>query len=230
MASITHFSRIFWLILLGGGLLSGCRVMVPSGALEPGLYHVNYSNDSAISNRQVYVIDSGDSLQLLLPATDERRSIARQAYASWTFKRTEVDIDVFTLPFRIRPAQLTLPAQLNSNFTAAVYLGRRIDVYNYQSTAITPTFAVRKLQSRGFGYGFFAGIGSTIVNDFVTRQPVGIEYEGVVFDVGLAAIYDARIFNVGLAVGIDYLADANRRNWIYQQRPWFGVLFGLNLN
>ena len=230
MPPLTRFSRIFWPLILGSGLLFGCRVTAPSGTLAPGLYQINHSNDSAIANRQVYVIDSGDSLQLLLPATDERRSFAPKACASWTFQRTEVDIDVFTLPFKIRPAQLNLPPQLNSNFNAAVYLGRRIDVYNYQTTAVTTTFGVRKLQSRGFGYGFFAGIGSTTVNDFVTRRPIGIEYEGVVLDAGLAAIYDARIFNVGLAVGIDYLADTNRRDWIYQQRPWFGVLFGLNLN
>jgi hypothetical protein len=59
---------------------------------------------------------------------------------------------------------------------------------------------------------------------------VPYEYEGVIVDVGLAGIYDARIFNVGLAVGIDSLLDPNRRSWVYQRQPWFGVLFGLNLN
>lgn len=68
------------------------------------------------------------------------------------------------------------------------------------------------------------------INDFLTRIPLGVEYEGVIINAGVATIYDARIFNIGLAVGLDHLMDANRQHWIYQHKPWFGVLFGLNLN
>ncbi|MBC8156218.1 MAG: hypothetical protein H7Z72_25305 [Bacteroidetes bacterium] len=171
-----------------------------------------------------------DVIQLIIPASDQRRLIQGSTYKSWTFQRTEVDIDVFTLPFKIRPAQAQLPPQLNSNFNAAVYVGRRIDLYNYRWKSVTPTFDVRRLQSRGFGYGLFAGIGSVSINEFVTRSPIGIEYEGVVLNAGIATIYDARIFNIGLALGVDQLLDRNRQRWIYQQKPWFGVLFGLNLN
>ncbi|MBC3787787.1 hypothetical protein FHK02_4320 [Spirosoma sp. LMG 31448] len=175
-------------------------------------------------------MDSGDSLQLVIPATDGRRTLTKAMYSPLTFQRSEVDVDVFTLPFKIRPAQGNLPSQLNANFNAALYIGRRIDLYNYRWQPVSPTFAVRQLRSRGFGYGVFIGLGSVAINDFVTRSPVGIEYEGVILNAGVAAIYDARIFNVGLAVGIDQLTDRNRHQWIYQQKPWFGVLFGLNLN
>lgn len=230
MVSYSRLRGQCLLVAVVAGLLFGCRVTAPSGTLDPDLYSIIHSGQPDIAKQKVYVIDSGDSLQLILSATDERRIVPRSAYASWTFQRTEADIDVFTLPFKIRPTQANLPAQLNSNFNAAVYVGRRIDLYNYQSTAITPTYAVRKLRSRGFGYGLFGGVGSTLINDFMTKTPVGIEYEGVVLDAGVATIYDARIFNIGLAVGVDHLMDPNRQQWIYQQRPWFGVLFGLNLN
>lgn len=123
------------------------------------MYQIIHSGRTDIARQKVYVLDAGDSLQLILPATDERRFVPKPVSSSWTFQRTEIDIDVFTLPFKIRPAQANLPAQLNSNFNAAVYLGRRIDLYNYRSTVITPTYAVRQLRSRGFGYGLFAGVG-----------------------------------------------------------------------
>ena len=218
------------LLLCVAGFLFSCRVAAPSGTLEPDLYYIRHSNQPDVAKEPVYVIDSGDSLQLLFPSTDKRRYVAGSTYTSWTFQRTEVDVDVFTLPFKIRPAQTNLPAQLNSNFNAAVYIGRRIDLYNYRSKPVTSTFAVRQLRSRGFGYGFFGGVGSTSMTDFVTRTPIGIEYEGVVVNAGVATIYDARIFNIGLAIGFDHLMDRNREQWIYQQKPWFGVLFGLNLN
>ena len=76
----------------------------------------------------------------------------------------------------------------------------------------------------------FLGVGSTVMNDFVTRIPVGLEYEGIVLDAGIASNYDARILNIGFAVGVDNLTDQNRPQWVYQRKPWFGVLFGLNLN
>ncbi len=194
------------------------------------MYHIINYDQPAVKGKRVYVIDSGDSLQLVIPATDERRYVSGQRYSSWTFQRTEIDVDIFTLPFKIRPARTNLPAQLNSNFNAAVYVGRRIDLYNFRYKTITPTFAVRQLRRRGFGYGLFGGVGSTVINDFVARIPLGIEYDGVVVNAGFATLYDARIFNIGLALGFDHLIDNNRQHWIYQQKPWFGVLFGLNLN
>ncbi|GAB2584440.1 hypothetical protein GCM10027190_37110 [Spirosoma areae] len=207
-----------------------CRVNSSSTTLEPSFYRVVHAPQPELVNKKLYVIDSGDSLQVILPTTYERRNLPRSAYQNWVLYSREIDVDVFTLPFKIRPARTGLPSQLNSNFNAALYVGRRIDSYRYRWQPVTPTYDVRTLRSRGFGYGLFVGIGSATINDFVVRQPISIEYEGVILDAGVAAIYDARIFNVGLAVGIDYLTDRHRQNWIYQQRPWFGVLFGLNLN
>ena len=220
----------FVLVVGLGSVLLSCRVTIPSGTLEPDLYRISDRHKQTVGNQRLYIIDTGDSLHLLTPGINERRSVARATYSKWTFQRTEIDIDVFTLPFKIRPAQRPLPAQLNSNFNAAAYIGRRVDSYTYKTTMITPSFAVRQLRRRGIGYGFFCGVGSVSINDYVTKKPIGIEYEGVSVDAGVAALYDARIFNIGLAMGVDYLMDTNRQQWIYQQRPWFGVLFGLNLN
>ena len=210
-------------------LLASCRAGAPTDALSADFYQILRSSEPGLP-RRVYVIDSGDSLELVLPATGERRTVPGKTYGQWTFYRTEVDVDVFTLPFKIRPSRGGVPPQLNSNFNAALYLGRRIDFHNYRWQPITPTFGVRKLRSQGFSYGLFTGIGSATVNDLVTNNRVPYEYEGVVVDIGVAGIYDARIFNVGLAVGLDNLLDPNRRAWVYQRQPWFGVLFGLNLN
>jgi hypothetical protein len=231
--SRTAFSKlILYLITFTSAttFLAGCRVAVKPGTLEPDFYKLVQATQPNLKGQKVYVVDSGDSLQLILPTQNQTRFIPLSTYKAWSFKRTEIDVDVFTLPFKIRPSRGSLPAQLNSNFNAAMYVGRRIDLYKYQSKPVTPTFGVRELRSRGFGYGLFAGIGSSVINDFVTNAPIGIEYEGVILNGGIATIYDARVFNIGLAVGIDYLTDLNRHQWIYQQKPWFGVLFGLNLN
>ncbi|WP_157766391.1 hypothetical protein [Pedobacter ginsengisoli] len=32
------------------------------------------------------------------------------------------------------------------------------------------------------------------------------------------------------SLGLDMLTDKNRTNWIYQGKPWVGILFGITLN
>ncbi|AQG80262.1 hypothetical protein AWR27_13610 [Spirosoma montaniterrae] len=210
-------------------LLSGCRVSSPTSTLNPGYYRVLRSPESDLP-RRVYVIDTADSLKLLIPGTGQQRIVSAKAAQNWAFYSPKIDIDVFTLPFKVRPARSGLPPQLNSNFNAALYAGRRLDFHRYTYQPVTPSFGVRKLRSQGFGYGLFAGIGSATINELVTNKQINYTYEGVILDVGIAAIYDAHIFNIGLAVGVDNLMDPNRRVWLYQRQPWFGVLFGLNLN
>ncbi|MET4107418.1 hypothetical protein [Hymenobacter sp. UYP22] len=86
------------------------------------------------------------------------------------------------------------------------------------------------MRTTGLGYGLFTGLGSSVITPDFTRQHATTDYEGFVLHVGAATIYDAHIFNLGLAVGADHLLGPDGRHWIYQHRPWFGVLFGLDLN
>jgi hypothetical protein len=145
--------------------------------------------------------------------------------------RRRLDIDVFTIPFKVRPPRGGVPVQLNTNFNAALYLGRRLDFYSLRTKRTTPFGATPHIRATGIGYGAFVGAGATVVNPDVTQQRATIaEYEGLVLHGGVAAIYDARAFNIGLAAGTDRLLGPDGRYWIYRHKPWFGVLFGLDLN
>ena len=52
--------------------------------------------------------------------------------------RRRLDIDVFTIPFKVRPPQKGVPVQLNTNFNATVYVGRRLDFYFLRTKRTTP--------------------------------------------------------------------------------------------
>ena len=143
--------------------------------------------------------------------------------------RYTFDVDILTIPFKIRPSVKGFPQQLNPNFSAAVYLGSRRDSYRISSLNARGSQKF-KVSGVGYGYGGFIGLGAVTMNPFVTEQQIDYEYDGFVINGGFAGIYDAKKFNLGFALGADFLLDKNNKSWIYQGKPWFGLLFGINLN
>ncbi len=172
-----------------------------------------------------------DSLLVLTPASGNQQPLRVNLAAvnQLKLKRVTFDLDVLTVPFKIRPSTAGFPEQLNANFDAAMYFGRRVDRFTIETTRRGRTSKTR-LRGTGYGYGGFLGVGSEAVNPYVTRNRIDYEYDGFVLNGGVAGIYDAKRFNLGLALGADFLVDRNRHDWIYQGKPWIGVLFGINLN
>ncbi|UOR04494.1 hypothetical protein MUN82_16295 [Hymenobacter aerilatus] len=222
-------------------LLSGCAAVGRIAQLEDGWYHVPHlgGNDSLAQQLQqapnglVYVEQHADTL-LLSPYSKQPTPITYR-YKLLPNHHTlllgrHFDLDVFTLPVKARLPRAGVPVQLNTTFNAALYVGRRLDFYYLHNHLRTPWQQTPRIRATGLGYGLFFGMGSTIITSDVTRQRPGPEYEGFVLHAGAATIYDARIFNIGLAMGFDNLLGPDRTYWIYQRRPWLGLLFGLDLN
>lgn len=224
-----------------GLALSGCAAVGHLTELTPNWYQVKRleSADSLaarLSNQRAYAELTTDTLLLTpyeatarVPPVPFRYPLRPYHHAVLLDQR--FDLDVFTLPFKIRPARAGVPVQLNSNFNAALYLGRRLDYVALRADRRTaPWQRASFIKATGLGYGAFVGLGSATITPDVTRGKAAFDYEGLVVDAGLAALYDARVFNLGLAVGVDFLAGPDRKHWIYQRRPWVGLLFGLDLN
>ncbi len=232
-------------LLASGGLFTGCVAVGTLPTLASGDYQLFRTNDPALAaaigkERAVYVEQVQDSLRFLSqPKDDNDAATHSQRRFSYPLRRgqhvilldSKFDLDVFTIPFKARPPQGALPLQLNTNFNAAVYYGRRLDFYHVNSRQHLNGKQEPQVRTVGLGYGLFTGLGSSTINPDVTNQQTRVaEYEGFVVHVGAAAIYDARIFNLGLAIGADQLLGPDGQHWIYQRKPWFGVLFGLDLN
>ncbi|TXK51920.1 hypothetical protein FVR03_03015 [Pontibacter qinzhouensis] len=225
-------------------LLGGCASYQesPKYQFSEGIYRQRFS-DSLTS--RVYV-DFNEEQLLLFPLQsvsdtwqpDTSRVVAldlpkerQQALpATLSFSKPSFDLDVLTMPFKFRPSAGGLPAQLNTNFQGALYLGMRRDVFkiNYKPT---PLQNYRKhFNHFGYSLGLFTGLGSSVVNETVTNNQVSYEYDGVLFSNGIGAVLGVNNLSIGLAVGADFLMDSNRSSWVYQRKPWVGLAFGLNLN
>ena len=228
----------FWLL---ASLLSGCAAVGHVTELPQGVYEVAHlgGNDSlrhTFRHQRALARLSADTLYLTpydvrasSPPPPRPYRLHPDHHAVLLDRR--FDLDVFTLPFKVRAARAGIPPQLNSSFNAALYLGRRFDFYDLRLDRRAAAWQhAPRLKATGLGYGAFLGVGSAFISPDLTRQHATLDYDGLVVNLGLATIYDARAFNVGLALGLDHLAGRDRRHWVYQNKPWLGVLFGLDLN
>ncbi|SDL95277.1 hypothetical protein SAMN05421820_102583 [Pedobacter steynii] len=188
------------------------------------------SSDQITAEKVKIEVEQDDTIIKFLPLTSELPALEKPVSGIRSLKmhRYTFDVDIMTIPFKVRPSVSGFPEQLNPNFSAALYLGRRRDNYTFVKEGAKK--AKTKITGVGYGYGGFIGVGAVTMNPFVTRGKIDYEYDGFVFSGGIAGILDIKKFNLGLAIGADVLLDKNRSFWIYQGKPWLGVIFGINLN
>jgi hypothetical protein len=208
-------------------LISGCGTMRDSPKYQLGddvyLYR---EKGSKYQKAWVYVKD--DTLGIVA-YDNPGRIIPSRINNDKYFLKKSFDVDVVTVGFKYRPAAVNLPRQLTTDFNGNVYLGYRLDRFklSYKSTPL----GVKKSHShRGLSAGLIGGLGSTAITPWTTNSLIMDEYNGLVLSRGFALLVGINTLTVGLGVGWDTLTDRDRKKWIYQNKPWYGLTLGLNLN
>jgi hypothetical protein len=192
--------------------------------------------------KKVYLETDGDSLTVYLakgkgkllapdlsaPQESTLNSImpGRYLYNS-TFVRTSADIDFSTVLLKYRPHSGNVQSQLSTNVNGIFYIGFRKDFFK-MTTHLSPG-KVHKTNVRhtGFDFGPFAGIGITPVNYTVTMNGTMQEYDGIVLQKGFAVFGTVENMSVGFSIGFDNLLDKNKNIWVYNRKPWFGIIIGI---
>ena len=237
-------SAFLWTILLFLSATTGCNLLRKGSKYEfsNGYYRMKHTGpgkekvyvDQQDGEYAVYrvemlgqkhAVDTAASTKLLLPL-----SFQGEPPADAVFWQPSLDLDFLTIPLKYRPSLSSFPRQLNTNLNGGAYIGFRNDVYHLRYSQTPLGKPMRHTTHFGFSFGGFAGLGATAMNPSVTNDQVPIEYDGVILTKGVAGILGVNHFTVGLAIGFDNLLDKNRKYWIYRQKPWIGLAFGLNLN
>jgi hypothetical protein len=120
-----------------------------------------------------------------------------------------------------------VPPQLNANANGILYAGYRKDFFKIKSHPAQLHNKNAILRHTGFDFGLFAGIGISPVNSTVTSNFTSQEYDGIVFQKGASVFFTFENMSVGLALGFDNLLDKNKSAWIYNQKPWLGIVLGI---
>ncbi|HZY80397.1 MAG TPA: hypothetical protein VFE50_12805 [Cyclobacteriaceae bacterium] len=178
--------------------------------------------------RKVWVYVQDDSVSLF---ADEKgtQPIVPQVLKDELFIKRSFDVDVIAIPFKVRPASVNLPKQLTTDFNGNIFVGYRIDRFRLVHKH-TPVGWKRFYKHRGIGIGGFGGLGTAAITPWTTNNQMSDEYTGFVLSRGVALIFGINNLTVGTAIGWDHLTDRDKHIWIYQNKPWFGLTIGLNLN
>ncbi len=166
----------------------------------------------------------------MLPTVYYPSMTDRKPSAIPVLRKNSFDFDFLTIPLKFRPALSGIPPQLNTTLNGAVYMGYRTDIFKIFYKDGGARGYERKMTHYGLSFGGFTGIGSTPMNPTVTLDRITIEYDGVVWSKGIAAILGIDRLTIGLVLGFDTLLDSNNSFWVYSGKPWVGLGFGLNLN
>jgi hypothetical protein len=238
MSMRKHLFLVSCLAVLAGG----CDVTGSSSKFQfgDGYYRSRLNGEK---NRKYYVTAGTDSIKVY-PANISRQiadtvksitvmfpqHIAPVNFSKKKFTSQNFDLDVITVIFKFRPPIKDYPGQLNTNFNGALYAGFRKDVYMLSYSNSPLHIANRKIIHNGFSFGGFVGLGSARIDEFVTLNRIGYEYDGVLFTPGVAAELGLNKINFILMSGIDFLADKNSHKWVNEKKVWVGIGLGLNLN
>ncbi|QOI96670.1 MAG: hypothetical protein HRU69_03825 [Flammeovirgaceae bacterium] len=206
-------------------MLSSCATLTDSPKYQLSNGHYDFRQQGN-KYTKVFVEVTDDSVKIY-PSNGETISIIPSK--DEFFRTKNFDLDVTTIGFRYRPATQNLPRQLNANFNGNLYFGYRID--RFQIDFLETPAGIKKIhRHRAFTIGAFGGMGSTFVSPWTTNNQTTDEYDGFILSRGFAAMAGINNLTVGVALGWDYLTDRDQDVWIYQNKPWLGLMIGLNIN
>jgi hypothetical protein len=212
------------LLLLAASLLTACssRSYLHKYQFQDGYYQYRQGKEPL---KRVYISVAEDSAKIF--HNNEQIQI-RPGVDQLALKHS-FDFDVMIVPFKYRPAAEGAPRALHADANGAMFVGWRVDRFKIKYLN-TPSGAKRIPLHRGLAIGAFAGLGATPVTPWTTNYQTQDEYQALVLSRGIAGLVGVNNLTFGIGIGWDYLTDRDKNIWIYQNRPWWGITVGLNLN
>jgi hypothetical protein len=206
-------------------IMSGCAGLkdLPKYQLKNDYY---LFKQTGAKPANVFVDVQEDTLRII---GADNSVVAVKTGEDQTLMKKSFDVDIMTVLFKYRPQTLGIPRQLNSTFNGNLYFGYRIDRFKVHFKN-TPIGSKREINHRALTFGAFTGMGIAAINPWTTNYRTTDEYDGLVLTRGIAVMIGVNSLTVGAGVGWDYLTDRDKDIWIYQNKPWYGLTLGLNLN
>ena len=221
------------------GVLASCNTLEKASlhGLNSGYYKLKSDNIKAqsvyldVTNEKIdiyhHIKRQPDKKQFMTIPLNTADSLI---FNPMVFKKQSIDVDITSIVLKYRPSVYGLPAQLTTDLNMALYVGWRYDYYHIMSKRDPLGRSYHKISNRGYDFGVFAGPGTTLISPFTTQNKKTDEYSGMIIQTGIAGFIESNVASFGLAIGYDYLLNPDRKIWIYNNKPWVGLVVGIALN
>lgn len=144
------------------------------------------------------------------------------------FIKKSFNADLTSILFKYRHPRDDVPGQFSADLNFAIYMGFRKDFYKIESSVHPLHEEMSFIKQFGFDLGIFAGIGTSPVNPTVTNNKISQQYDAMIFQKGVSGFISYDNISIGLAIGFDNLVDKNKASWIYNQKPYLGLVIGIS--
>ncbi len=189
--------------------------------------------EASKEKEKVYLKHDADHIEIFhLDSKDSERiePEAVQTMPKIRLARPSFDLDLTTTFLKMRPEHPELPTSFQSNLNANLYVGYRKDTYYVKFEKEPFGDFKRKISHFGFSLGAFSGISGAPIAPWVTNFQILSEYDGLVWSKGTSAIFAFNSVTLGLSLGFDNLLNEHKKYWIFENKPWIGLVIGLNVN
>lgn len=218
-------SKLFYTIVL-------IVILCSCGAVS-SITNDKLTGDWKLKGDKVTVIDLGSEVEIYTPDSclliQQKITSEKKPY-NFSLSSQSLDIDFIYMPLKFRPQTSQVPAQLNTNLNGQLYVGWRIDKVKFEYNRLVKNDWYLDRKKFAFSSGIILGGGGTFISPTTTLQNYGGEYDGLVCTLGIATIFDYNNLTFGGTVAIDYLTNPHSNIWIYQRKPYIGLVIGLNIN
>jgi hypothetical protein len=210
-----------------------------SSILDNGSYHyhsegertkakVYLSADSVLIDYQLPIDSTKLAPDLTLPNQATNLPGAQEKHLLTQYR---LETGIITVPVKFRPKVADFVPQLNPTLNANLFVGLRHEWYKFRYNRSPYGYPYRREDKQlALSIGAFTGLGQNPINPSNTQPAITYEYDGLVWQNGLAVGIDYNHLTFGLALGFDRLQGRDRGTWIYQGKPWIGATFGFNFN
>lgn len=216
--------RSFCLLILAASLLSACSSSsyLHKYEFQDGYYQYRQGNSPL---KKVYIAVEDDTARIF----QDNKQVQVTPGVDQLALKYSFDFDILTVPFKYRPPSQGARRQLHADANGSLFVGWRVDRFKIKYLN-TPAGIKRIPLHRGLAVGAFGGIGAAAVTPWTTNYQTQDEYAALAVTRGVSALIGINNLTFGLCVGWDHLTDQDRHIWIYQNKAWYGIAIGLNLN
>lgn len=196
---------------------------------EDTLYAVFASQTLPPADADPLTLDQADSASVMFVHYTFRQKNSKEISPWFYFQTPAFDVQLVSNPFKYRLSTAGMPGFLSTRASLGGYTGMRYYLGRYRTLAFRGKRR-SELESFSFGMGIIASINSVLINQYNTSGLVRYDYDALGVNYGVASIVGYKKVITGFALGFENLADCNNKYWIHRQKPWLGILVGININ